>query len=59
MAGEVVAPTGGNRPGKSTLLRIAVGVTRPSRGRVTARPAVVGCMPDRFTPRNACPRWPT
>ncbi|MFE9382084.1 ATP-binding cassette domain-containing protein [Streptomyces sp. NPDC007025] len=49
-AGEIVAFTGGNGSGKSTLLRIAVGLSRPTRGRVGARPAVVGYVPDRFSP---------
>ncbi|MFE9390781.1 ATP-binding cassette domain-containing protein [Streptomyces sp. NPDC006784] len=49
-AGEIAALTGGNGSGKSTLLRIAVGLTRPTRGRVAARPAVVGYVPDRFSP---------
>ncbi|SER97060.1 ABC transporter [Streptomyces qinglanensis] len=49
-AGEIAAFTGGNGSGKSTLLRIAVGLSRPTRGRVVARPAVVGYVPDRFSP---------
>ncbi|MEV5507090.1 ATP-binding cassette domain-containing protein [Streptomyces orinoci] len=48
--GEVVAFAGGNGSGKSTLLRILAGVTRPSAGAVTGRPAVVGYVPDRFSP---------
>ncbi|MFF8557055.1 ATP-binding cassette domain-containing protein [Streptomyces sp. NPDC015501] len=51
-AGEVVAFVGGNGSGKSTLLRIAVGLSRPTRGTVAARPPVVGCVPDRFSPNE-------
>ncbi|MGV9318445.1 ATP-binding cassette domain-containing protein [Streptomyces sp. NPDC003660] len=49
-AGAVVAFVGGNGSGKSTLLRIAVGLSRPTRGTVSARPPVVGYVPDRFSP---------
>ncbi|MER5359721.1 ABC transporter ATP-binding protein [Streptomyces sp. NPDC002785] len=51
-AGEVVAFAGGNGSGKSTLLRIAVGLSRPTRGTVATRPAVVGYVPDRFSPNE-------
>lgn len=45
--GEPVVVTGGNGTGKSTLLRIAAGLSRPSAGRVT-RPRSVGYLPERF-----------
>lgn len=39
--------TGANGTGKSTLLKIAAGVLKPSTGRVV-RPASVGYVPERF-----------
>ncbi|WP_394620876.1 ATP-binding cassette domain-containing protein [Lentzea sp. JNUCC 0626] len=39
--------TGANGTGKSTLLKIAAGVLKPTSGRVT-RPASVGYVPERF-----------
>ncbi|MFG2057828.1 ATP-binding cassette domain-containing protein [Micromonospora sp. NPDC048930] len=46
--GEVAVVLGRNGVGKSTLLQLAAGVLRPSRGRVIDRPAVVGWVPERF-----------
>lgn len=48
-AGDVLAVIGGNGSGKSTLLRILAGLTRPTTGSVSARPACIGYVPDRFT----------
>jgi ABC-type multidrug transport system ATPase subunit len=50
--GTVVAVAGANGSGKSTLLRTLVGVSRPTRGRVTGRPETVGYVPDRFPPNE-------
>ena len=41
---------GANGCAKSTLLRIAAGVTSPSRGTVRQRPMQVALVPDRFAP---------
>ncbi|MFF5181648.1 ATP-binding cassette domain-containing protein [Micromonospora sp. NPDC000316] len=46
--GEVAVVLGRNGVGKSTLLQVAAGVLRPSRGRVADRPARVGWVPERF-----------
>ncbi|MEV0426163.1 ABC transporter ATP-binding protein [Micromonospora sp. NPDC050495] len=46
--GEVAVVLGRNGVGKSTLLQLAAGVLRPSRGRVVDRPPVVGWVPERF-----------
>ena len=46
-AGRLVRVTGPNGSGKSTLLRVVAGVSRPSAGRVTARPHC-GYVPERF-----------
>jgi ABC-type Mn2+/Zn2+ transport system ATPase subunit len=50
--GTVVAITGGNGTGKSTLLRIMAGLSRPTLGTVTGRPTLVGYVPDRFPPNE-------
>jgi len=47
--GMLVRFEGKNGSGKSTLLRIIAGVSLPSRGTVTARPAT-GYVPERFPP---------
>jgi ABC-2 type transport system ATP-binding protein len=47
--GNLVRFEGKNGSGKSTLLRIIAGVSLPSRGAVTARPAT-GYVPERFPP---------
>jgi ATPase subunit of ABC transporter with duplicated ATPase domains len=43
----LVVLTGANGTGKSTLLKIAAGIMRPTTGRVV-RPASVGYVPERF-----------
>lgn len=48
--GDVVHVRGGNGSGKSTLLRIIAGVSAPTRGNVSGRPASVGFVPERFPP---------
>ncbi|MFC0041196.1 ATP-binding cassette domain-containing protein [Actinomadura rayongensis] len=46
--GRVVEVTGANGAGKSTFLRLAAGLRRPRRGRVTGRPGRIGYAPERF-----------
>ncbi|MGI5211959.1 ATP-binding cassette domain-containing protein [Plantactinospora sp. CA-290183] len=46
--GRAAVVLGRNGVGKSTLLQIAVGVLRPTRGAVRERPEVVGWVPERF-----------
>ena len=46
-AGRIVRVEGLNGTGKSTLLKVASGVTLPSAGRVTGRPHT-GYVPERF-----------
>jgi ABC-type Mn2+/Zn2+ transport system ATPase subunit len=46
--GTVAEITGRNGAGKSTLLRLLAGAARPSRGRISGRPAIVGYAPEIF-----------
>ncbi|TDC29842.1 ATP-binding cassette domain-containing protein, partial [Micromonospora sp. 15K316] len=46
--GEAAVVQGRNGVGKSTLLQVAAGVLRPTRGRVVERPAAVSWVPERF-----------
>lgn len=48
-AGELVSVTGANGSGKSSLLRLCAGVTRPSAGVREPLPAPVRWVPDRVT----------
>ncbi|RKR90050.1 ABC transporter family protein [Micromonospora pisi] len=45
---EAAVVLGRNGVGKSTLLQLAAGVLRPTRGAVRDRPRVVGWVPERF-----------
>ncbi|HWC23599.1 MAG TPA: ATP-binding cassette domain-containing protein [Flexivirga sp.] len=47
-AGELVALIGANGSGKSTVLRLMVGLSRPSAGSVQRDARVVGYVPDVF-----------
>lgn len=47
-AGELVALIGANGSGKSTVLRLLVGLSRPSAGSVQRNARVVGYVPDVF-----------
>jgi ABC-2 type transport system ATP-binding protein len=46
-AGQLIRLEGRNGSGKSTLLRVIAGITVPSAGRVSGRPAT-GYVPERF-----------
>ncbi len=46
--GASIVLEGRNGAGKSTLLQLIVGVLRPSRGRIEARPTRIGWVPERF-----------
>ncbi|MEU3457666.1 ATP-binding cassette domain-containing protein [Micromonospora sp. NPDC006766] len=46
--GEAAVVLGRNGVGKSTLLQLAAGGLRPTRGRVVDRPGAVGWVPERF-----------
>jgi ABC-2 type transport system ATP-binding protein len=46
--GSTIVLEGRNGVGKSTLLQLIVGVLRPTRGTISARPARVAWVPERF-----------
>ena len=46
--GEVVAFSGSNGSGKSTVLGLLAGLLQPSTGTITGRPRCVGLVPERF-----------
>lgn len=46
--GEVVAFSGSNGSGKSTVLALLAGLLQPSTGTITGRPRNVGFVPERF-----------
>ena len=48
--GAVVAVQGANGTGKSTLLRVLVGVQHATRGRVSGRPPRLAYVPERMEP---------
>jgi ABC-type multidrug transport system ATPase subunit len=50
-AGSAAVVTGANGSGKSTLLRIVAGLTRPTTGRVSARPRELAYAPERLPTR--------
>ncbi|GAA4223917.1 ABC transporter ATP-binding protein [Actinomadura meridiana] len=47
-AGERLAIVGGNGSGKSSLLRVIVGLSRPSSGTVRVPDGAIGYVPERF-----------
>ncbi|MGW6201951.1 ATP-binding cassette domain-containing protein [Kribbella sp. NPDC055110] len=48
-AGELLALVGANGSGKSTVLRLMVGLSQPSAGTVQRDARVVSYVPDLFT----------
>ncbi|GAA1609906.1 ATP-binding cassette domain-containing protein [Actinoplanes couchii] len=51
--GQSVGILGSNGSGKSTLLRILAGISRPTRGRISGMPRLIGYVPDRFPAADA------
>lgn len=50
---QSVSVIGSNGSGKSTLLRLLAGISRPTRGRISGAPPVIGYVPDRFPASDA------
>lgn len=46
--GEIVVLAGANGSGKSTVLRMVAGLTKPSAGKITGLPPVVSYLPESF-----------
>jgi ABC-2 type transport system ATP-binding protein len=46
--GEIVVLAGGNGSGKSTVLRMVAGLTKPSAGKITGIPPSVSYLPESF-----------
>jgi ABC-type multidrug transport system ATPase subunit len=46
--GALIAVSAANGAGKSTLLRIIAGLSLPTTGAVTGRPAIIGYVPERL-----------
>ncbi|WP_433158864.1 ATP-binding cassette domain-containing protein [Kribbella sp. CA-247076] len=54
-AGDLLALVGANGSGKSTVLKLMVGLSRPSSGTIRRNARVVGYVPDVFTTHDRMP----